>query len=86
MSFWTTLEADVNKGLEVASVIVGAFLPQESVLLQDILQSVLAIEQIFGKPISQVSPTAVSGITQAAVTMSSIRQASAATLVLSKIL
>jgi hypothetical protein len=78
MSFWTSLEADVTKGLEVASVVVGVFLPNEATLLQDIAESWLAIEQIFDKPTSQVAQATVSPVTQAAVTVSTLKQAAAA--------
>jgi hypothetical protein len=78
MSFWSSLEADVNKGLEVAAVVIGTFLPADSVLLEDIAEAVSDIENIFAKPVAQVPAATVSSVTQAATTMSAIKQASAA--------
>jgi hypothetical protein len=80
MSFWATFEADVNKGLELAAEIIGTFLPVDSTLLTDIAESVAAIETIFAKPSSAVTPSTVSAIVQSATVMSVVNQASNAKL------
>ena len=80
MSFWATFEADVNKGLEVAAEVVGIFLPADSTLLMDIAESVAAIESIFAKPATAVTPSTVSAIVQSATIMSVVNQASNAKL------
>ncbi len=75
VSFWSTLEADVNKGLEVAAVLVGTFLPSEGTLLTDIAEVIGDIETVFAKPASQAPPATVSSAVQAATTLSTIKQA-----------
>jgi hypothetical protein len=78
MSFWSTLESDVNKGLETAAVVVGTFLPQYGSLLQDIAIAVQDIETVFARPISSVPEATVSAVTQAVTTVNVIKQAAAA--------
>jgi len=78
MSFWSTLEADVNKGLEVASVVIGAFIPSASGILTDIATAVEALETAFAKPVSEIPAATVSAVTQAATTLNAVKQAAAA--------
>jgi hypothetical protein len=78
MSFWSTLEADVNKGLEVAAVLVGSFLPSEGTLLTDIAEVIADIESVFAKPASQAPAATVSAAVQSATTLSAIKQAAVA--------
>jgi dsDNA-binding SOS-regulon protein len=78
MSVWSTIEADVTKGLEVAAVVTGVFEPSEVTLIEDIAEAWGDVVSIFTKPVSQVPPATVSSVTQAAVTMSAVKQAAAA--------
>lgn len=83
MSFWTTLEADLNKGLEVASVIVGAFAPSWSGVLTDIAEVLGDVETVFGTSATSPTPTEaeaktptvnLSQIVQSATTVSVLKQ------------
>jgi hypothetical protein len=78
MSFWSTLEADVNKGLEVAAGVVGVFAPQYGPLLTDIAEVISDIETVFAKPVTSVPEAAVSAAVQSVAHVSAIKQAAAA--------
>jgi hypothetical protein len=78
MSFWASLEADVNKGLEIAAVVIGTFLPAEGPLLMEIAQAVANVEAIFATPLATVPAATISAVTQSAVLTSALKQAAAA--------
>jgi hypothetical protein len=74
MSFWTTFENDINKGLEVAGITVGTFVPKYSNLFMEIAQSFAAIEQIFQKPVTDPAvQSTVSAVVQANATLHAVQ-------------
>ena len=77
MSFWATLEADINKGLETAAVVIGVFEPSLEPLLTEIATIVGDVETIFGKPASQIEPSTVSAAVQAGVAAHVVKQKAA---------
>lgn len=77
MSFWTTLENDINKGLETAAVVIGVFEPSLEPLLTEIATIVGDVETIFGKPAAQIEPSTVSAAVQAGVAAHVVKQKAA---------
>lgn len=81
MSFWSSLEADINKGLEVAGILVGSFVPQYSNILEDIATVVGDIEEVFGSAPVSAANTAVSTVPAAQVIKPTIPQEKVSQLV-----
>jgi hypothetical protein len=79
MSFWSTLEADVTKGLEIAGAVVGV-IPEASFLgpvLTEIATVIAAIEAATGTSVAKLPAAQVSSFTQAAAATAAVKQAAA---------
>jgi hypothetical protein len=79
MSFWTTIEADVTKGLEIAGAIVG-IVPQASFLgpiLEEIAEIFSAVETVTGVPASSLPAAVSSQLVQSAAMAATIKSAAA---------